>query len=191
MYKFLNLFLINSGKSIDIKKLLIKNKKKLGEINSKKLFFLLKNKLKSQSNILEFSNEKKKIVNLLNFQKQKLLNTNTKVYDFLNQKNKIKILGRSYQSKNRFKSKKFEEFNEKKKMSKLKINRRAPYKIDKKKKKLIKKILIKTKLFLNSIFFKSPRKYSITGGPRKRLSRNLRRSFKSTSVEKVVNLIWF
>jgi hypothetical protein len=44
MYKFLNLFLINSGKNIDIKKLLVKNKKKLGELSSKKLFFLLKNK---------------------------------------------------------------------------------------------------------------------------------------------------
>jgi len=208
LYKFLNIFLLknlNNSNSrlkklffIDNKKKLINSESKVNKkskildpISSQKLFFLLKKNLNSNIKMIEFSKEKKNIVNLLNFQKLNLFGTKVKINDLLVQNKKIKVLNTSvYKPANKIiNTNIIKNFFLKKKMSKIKIFRRYPYKINKRNRNLIKKILIKTKLFLNSIFFKSPRKFSISGGPRKRLSRNLRRAFKSTAVEKIVNLI--
>lgn len=55
-----------------------------------------------------------------------------------------------------------------------------------------KKIRIKTVAeFFKLDIKKEPVKYSVFGGPRSRLSRNLRRSYKGKQIKNILNLIWF
>lgn len=134
----------------------------------------------SNFKIIKFSNYKKNIASLglvnSNFLFKKLHNINFSVKKMKIKKDTNLICG----------------------LSSLSTKRTLPGCIYKKTENWLKKVEmleedvdIVNRLFLNTIMLKEPRKYSVAGGPRKRMSRNLKRAFKSIAIKKLINVIWF